>query len=65
MPRKTERHATVLNKLQSVIEHTDSKIAAERRLAIERWVKTYIEQIEYLEDSELQFLYSIFRDESC
>jgi len=65
MPRKTERHATVLNKLQSVIEHTDSKIAAERRLAIERWVKTYIEQIEYLEDSEWQFLYNIFRDESC
>lgn len=37
MPRKTERHATVLDKLKSVIEHTDSKIAAERHLAIEDW----------------------------
>ncbi|WP_231115903.1 hypothetical protein [Wolbachia pipientis] len=65
MPRTTERHATVLNKLQSVIEHIDSKTAAERRLAIERWVKTYIRQVEYLEDDKLQFLYKMFRDESC
>ncbi|WP_264336983.1 hypothetical protein [Wolbachia endosymbiont (group B) of Chorthippus brunneus] len=65
MPRKTERRTAVLDKLQSVIENTNSKIAAEKRLAIERWVKTYIKQIEYLEDNELQFLYSIFRDESC
>lgn len=65
MPRKTDRHAAVLTKLKSVIQHADSKVAAERHLAIERWVKTYIKQIEYLEDNELQFLYSIFRDESC
>ncbi|NEV49601.1 hypothetical protein EUZ93_03830 [Wolbachia pipientis] len=65
MPRKTDRHAAVLNKLQNVVEHSDSNIAAGRRLAIERWVKTYIEQVEYLEDNELQFLYNIFRDESC
>ncbi|WP_047759355.1 MAG: hypothetical protein ABOJ95_001081 [Wolbachia endosymbiont of Armadillidium vulgare] len=65
MPRITERHAAVLNKLQSVIEHTDSQIAAERRLAIERWVKTYIRQVKSLEGDKLQFLYNIFRDESC
>nr|WP_253307350.1 hypothetical protein [Rickettsia endosymbiont of Ceutorhynchus assimilis] len=65
MPRTTKRHATVLNKLQTVIEHTDSKTAAERRLAVERWVKTYIRQVEYFEDDKLQFLYKIFRDENC
>lgn len=65
MPRKTDHNASVLNKLQSVIEHTDFKVAAERRLAIERWVKTYIRQVEYLKDDELQFLYNVFRDESC
>lgn len=65
MPRKKDRHAAVLNKLKSVIQHADSKVAAERRLAIERWVKTYIKQVEYLKDDKLQFLYNIFRDESC
>ncbi|WP_265036265.1 hypothetical protein [Wolbachia endosymbiont (group A) of Anomoia purmunda] len=65
MPKKMERHVTVLNKLKSVIQHTDSKVMAERRSAIERWVKTYIRQVEYLKDDKLQFLYNIFRDESC
>lgn len=65
MPRKTDRHATVLKKLQDVIEHSDPNIAAGRRLAIERWVKTYIRQVEYLKDNELQFLYHVFRDENC
>ncbi len=65
MPRKTERRTAVLDKLQSVIEHTDSKIAAERRLAIERWVKTYTGQVEYLKDDKLQFLCSIFCNEDC
>lgn len=65
MPRETERHVEVLNKLKNVIQHTDSKVVAERRLAIERWVKTYIRQVEYLKDDKLQFLYNIFRDESC
>ncbi|WP_353278281.1 hypothetical protein [Wolbachia endosymbiont (group B) of Longitarsus flavicornis] len=65
MPRKKDRHAAVLNKLQNVVEHSDSNIAAKRRLSVERWVKTYIRQIEYLEDNKLQFLYNIFRDESC
>lgn len=65
MPKKMERHAAVLSKLKSVIQHTDSKVMAERRSAIERWVKTYIRQVEYLKDDKLQFLYNIFRDESC
>ncbi|WP_264687007.1 MULTISPECIES: hypothetical protein [unclassified Wolbachia] len=65
MPRKTDRHAAVLNKLQNVVEHSDCNIAAGRRLAIERWVKTYMRQIEYLKDNGLQFLYNVFQDESC
>ncbi|WP_265022358.1 hypothetical protein [Wolbachia endosymbiont (group B) of Ischnura elegans] len=65
MPRKTDRHATILKKLQNIIKHPDSNIAAGRRLTIERWVKTYIRQLQYLEDNKLQFLYNIFRDESC
>ncbi|WP_341816491.1 hypothetical protein [Wolbachia endosymbiont (group A) of Agelastica alni] len=65
MPRKTDRHAAVLNKLKSVIQHVDSEVAVGRRLSVERWVKTYIKQVEYLKDDKLQFLYNIFRDESC
>lgn len=65
MPRWTDRHATILKKLQSVIKHPDHNIAAGRRLAIEKWVKTYTRELEYLKDDELQFLYNVFRDENC
>lgn len=65
MLREIDRHSAVLRKLQGVIKHTDHEIAAGRRLAIERWVKTYIRQVEYLKNGELQFLYNIFCDESC
>ncbi len=66
MPRKkVERHATILKKLQDNVRHTDSNITAGRRLTIERWVKTYMRQVEYLKDDGLQFLYNVFQDESC
>lgn len=65
MPRKTDRHAAVLKKLQGVIKYIDSKIAAGKRLAIERWVKAYTRQVKHLEDSKLEFLCNIFRDENC
>lgn len=65
MPRETDHYTAILKKLQGVIKHTDHEIAAGRRLAIERWVKTYIRQVEYLKNGELQFLYNIFCDESC
>ncbi|MBP1525748.1 MAG: hypothetical protein H9Q65_03970 [Spiroplasma ixodetis] len=65
MPRWTDRHATILKKLQNIIKHPDSNIAAGRRLAIEKWVKTYTGEVEYLKDDELQFLYNVFRDENC
>ncbi|RDD34842.1 hypothetical protein Wcon_01040 [Wolbachia endosymbiont of Cylisticus convexus] len=66
MPRKkVERYATILKKLQDNVRHTDSNITAGRRLTIERWVKTYMRQIEYLKDNRLEFLYNVFQDESC
>ncbi|WP_353278339.1 hypothetical protein [Wolbachia endosymbiont (group B) of Longitarsus flavicornis] len=66
MPRKkVERHATILKKLQDNVRHTDSNVTAGRRLTIERWVKTYMRQVEYLKDDGLQFLYNVFQDESC
>lgn len=65
MPRWTDRHATILKKLQDIIKYSDSNIAAGRRLAIEKWVKTYTGEVEYLKDDELQFLYNVFRDENC
>lgn len=65
MPRWTDRHATILKKLQDIIKHSDSNIAAGRRLAIEKWVKTYTGEVEYLKDDELQFLYNVFRDDNC
>ncbi|OAM05766.1 MAG: hypothetical protein TV41_05095 [Wolbachia endosymbiont of Dactylopius coccus] len=65
MPRKTERHAAVLKKLQDVIKHIDPEIAVGRRLAIKRWVETYIEHIKSFKDDKLQFLYNVFQDEDC
>ncbi|WP_353277213.1 hypothetical protein [Wolbachia endosymbiont (group B) of Villa cingulata] len=65
MPRWTDRHATILKKLQNIIKHPDSNTAAGRRLAIEKWVRTYTGEVEYLKDDELQFLYNVFRDENC
>ncbi|WP_265021736.1 hypothetical protein [Wolbachia endosymbiont (group A) of Icerya purchasi] len=65
MPREIERRATVLKKLQDSIQHKDSNITPGRRLSVEKWVKTYIEQVEYLKEDELQFLYKVFQDESC
>ena len=65
MPRKTDRHAAILKKLQDIIKHRDPDVAAGRRLAIERWVKTYTRQVEYLKDDGLKFLYNVFQDENC
>lgn len=48
MPIETKRQAEVLKKLQDVIKHTDRDIAAGRKLAIKRWVETYIEYIKLL-----------------
>ncbi len=55
----------MLKKLQDVIKHTDRDIAAGRKLAIKRWVETYIEHIKYFKDDKLGFLYNVFRDEAC
>ncbi|OTF70667.1 hypothetical protein BLA29_009385, partial [Euroglyphus maynei] len=64
--RKVERHAAIVKNLQSnICEDRDPNITAGRRLAAERWVRTYIRHVEYLEDGELQFLYNVFRDENC
>jgi hypothetical protein len=65
MPIETKRQAEVLKKLQDVIKHTDRDIAAGRKLAIKRWVETYIENIKSFKDGKLQFLYNIFQDENC
>ncbi|WP_264337004.1 hypothetical protein [Wolbachia endosymbiont (group B) of Chorthippus brunneus] len=65
MPRKTDRHAAILKKLQDIIKHRDPDVAAGRRLAIERWVKTYTRQVEYLKDDGLKFLYNVFQDKNC
>lgn len=65
MPRKTDRHTAILKKLQDIIKHRDPDVAAGRRLAIERWVKTYTRQVEYLKDDGLKFLYNVFQDENC
>ncbi|WP_319604294.1 hypothetical protein [Wolbachia endosymbiont (group A) of Andrena hattorfiana] len=65
MPRKTDRHAAVLKKLQDVIKHTDSEIASGRKLAIKRWAETYIENIKFFKDDKLQFLHNVFQDEGC
>lgn len=64
--RKAERHAAIVKNLQSnIYEDRNPSITAGRRLAVERWVRTYIRHVEYLEDGELQFLYNVFRDENC
>uniref|UniRef100_A0A3B0JHZ2 Cytoplasmic incompatibility factor CifA n=1 Tax=Wolbachia endosymbiont of Aleurodicus floccissimus TaxID=2152762 RepID=A0A3B0JHZ2_9RICK len=65
MPIETKRQAAVLKKLQDVIKHTDPEIAAGRKLAVKRWVETYIENIKSFEGDKLQFLYNIFQDENC
>ncbi len=65
MPIETKRQAEVLKKLQDVIKHTDRDIAAGRKLAIKRWVETYIEYIKLFKDDKLEFLYNVFRDEGC
>lgn len=65
MPIETKRQAAVLKKLQDVIKYTDPEIAAGRKLAIKRWLETYIENIKSFKDDKLQFLYNIFQDESC
>lgn len=65
MPREIERRAKVLKKLQDSIQHKDSNITAGRRLSVEKWVKTYVEQVEYLKNNELQFLCNVFQDENC
>ncbi|WP_353280740.1 cytoplasmic incompatibility factor CifA [Wolbachia endosymbiont (group B) of Tholera decimalis] len=65
MPIETKRQAAVLKKLQDVIKHTDPEIAAGRKLAIKRWMETYIENIKSFEGDKLQFLYNIFQDENC
>nr|7FIW_B Chain B, bacteria factor 4,CidA I(Zeta/1) protein [synthetic construct] len=65
MPIETKKQAEVLKKLQDVIKHTDRDIAAGRKLAIKRWVETYIEYIKYFKDDKLEFLYNVFRDEGC
>ncbi|XP_026474239.1 uncharacterized protein LOC113377978 isoform X1 [Ctenocephalides felis] len=62
--QEKEHRAVVLKKLQDSIQHKDSNITAGRRLSVEKWVKTYIEQVEYLKDDELQFLYKVFQDEN-
>ncbi|MBA8767250.1 cytoplasmic incompatibility factor CifA [Wolbachia pipientis] len=65
MPIETKRQAEVLKKLQDVIKHTDRDIATGRKLAIKRWVETYIEYIKLFKDDKLEFLYNVFRDEGC
>ncbi|WP_284706138.1 hypothetical protein [Wolbachia pipientis] len=60
MPIETKRQAAVLKKLQDVIKHTDPEIAAGRKLAIKRWMETYIENIKSFEGDKLQFLYNIY-----
>ncbi|WP_349967821.1 cytoplasmic incompatibility factor CifA [Wolbachia endosymbiont of Armadillidium arcangelii] len=65
MPIETKRQAEVLKKLQDVIKYTDHDIAAGRKLAVKRWVETYIENIKFFKDDKLQFLYNIFQDENC
>ncbi|XP_026474242.1 uncharacterized protein LOC113377978 isoform X2 [Ctenocephalides felis] len=42
--QEKEHRAVVLKKLQDSIQHKDSNITAGRRLSVEKWVKTYIEQ---------------------
>ncbi len=65
MPRETKRRAAVLNKLQSVIKHTDPDVAAGRKLAIKRWFEAYIEHIKSFKDDKLEFLCNVFQDEGC
>ncbi|WP_319803435.1 cytoplasmic incompatibility factor CifA [Wolbachia endosymbiont (group B) of Eucosma cana] len=65
MPIETKRQAAVLKKLQDVIKHTDPEIASGRKLAIKRWLETYIEHVKYFNDDKLQFLYNLFQDENC
>ncbi|WP_253303139.1 cytoplasmic incompatibility factor CifA [Wolbachia endosymbiont of Phyllotreta cruciferae] len=65
MPIETKRQAAVLKKLQDVIKYTDPEVAAGRKLAIKRWVETYIENIKSFEGDKLQFLYNIFQDKNC
>ncbi|MDN5248451.1 MAG: hypothetical protein QWI36_04940 [Wolbachia endosymbiont of Tyrophagus putrescentiae] len=68
MPKMMERHAQILEELQKNIYKTDGndEINAGRSLAVERWVKTYAREVEYLKNNdELKFLSSIFRDSSC
>lgn len=64
--RKAERHAAVLKNLQNnVCKGSNPSITAGRCLAVERWLKTYMGQVEYLKDDGLQFLYNVFQDENC
>ena len=65
MPIETERHAAVLKKLQDVIRHENPGIVAGRKLAIKRWVETYVDHIKYFKDDKLEFLCLIFKDEGC
>ncbi|WP_341810136.1 hypothetical protein [Wolbachia endosymbiont (group A) of Apotomis capreana] len=64
MPRWTDRHARVLEKLQDSIQRTDPNVA-EKKLAIKRWVENYMEYVQSFKDDKLQFLYNIFQDENC
>ncbi|WP_265024246.1 MULTISPECIES: cytoplasmic incompatibility factor CifA [unclassified Wolbachia] len=65
MPIETERHAAVLKKLQDVIKHENPDIVAGRKLAIKRWVETYVDHIKCFKDDKLEFLCLIFKDEGC
>ncbi|WP_341808109.1 cytoplasmic incompatibility factor CifA [Wolbachia endosymbiont (group E) of Neria commutata] len=65
MQIETKRHAAALKKLQGVIKHTDPGVAAGRKLAIKRWLETYIEHIKSFKDDKLGFLCNVFQDEGC
>lgn len=65
MPIETERQAALLKKLQDVIKHENPDTVARRKLAIKRWVETYVEHIKYFKDDKLEFLCLIFKDEGC